>query len=347
MPAPESQNDSSDSIDATAAQWLARCDRGLSPGEQVAYAKWLGENSAHRSAVDRLEKVWGALDQLEAHPLRSRAAPNPDLLAPQRKWVRWAWAPLLAAAAAVAVIYFSGHPAAKPESLASGRAILHPGAERLTLEDGSIVELNTDAKVEVQFSPAERRVQLVRGEAYFKVAKNPSRPFVVSANQVTVNAVGTAFTVGLDQRAISVLVTEGRVRVDEVMLPSGQMAPSPRELSSLQAGQQGQITLARTNDTPEHSEIRITELNQTELDRALAWQGPRLEFVAMPMKSVVAEFNRYNRQKLVVHDANTAAILVGGTFRADNVQAFIRLLDTGFGVSAFPHGDEIILRKTR
>ena len=79
----------------------------------------------------------------------------------------------------------------------------------------------------------------------------------------------------------------------------------------------------------------------------LAWRSLRLEFVAMPLGRVVAEFNRYNRPQLIVADAETAAILVGGTFRADNVDAFVRLLNAGFGVSAFPNGENIILRKPR
>jgi transmembrane sensor len=78
----------------------------------------------------------------------------------------------------------------------------------------------------------------------------------------------------------------------------------------------------------------------------LFWRGPRLEFASLPLGEVVGEFNRYNQKQLVVHDAATAAIRVGGNFRADNVDAFIRLLDVGFGVSAFPVGGQIVLRKT-
>ena len=65
------------------------------------------------------------------------------------------------------------------------------------------------------------------------------------------------------------------------------------------------------------------------------------------MRDVVAEFNRYNARKLVVGDRATADILVGGNFRADNVDSFVRLLDVGFGVAAAPHGDEIVLRRRR
>jgi transmembrane sensor len=93
-------------------------------------------------------------------------------------------------------------------------------------------------------------------------------------------------------------------------------------------------------------ELQVHEVTPAEIERALSWQGLRLEFVDMPLGDVVAEFNRYNLRKLVVGDAKTAAILVGGNFRADNVDAFVRLLDSSFGVTAFQRGSAIVLRRT-
>src|SRR5581483_9214616 len=87
------------------------------------------------------------------------------------------------------------------------------GYERQTLADGSVVELNGNTQVQVAYSPAERRVRLVQGEAHFTVAKNKRRPFWVEAQGVSVRAVGTAFNVRLDPQRVDVLVTEGRVPV--------------------------------------------------------------------------------------------------------------------------------------
>ena len=117
-------------------------------------------------------------------------------------------------------------------------------------------------------------------------------------------------------------------------------------INSLGAGQQGVI--AYTGDYPATAPgtMKVSDLSPAEMDRALFWRGLRLEFLGMPLGEVVAEFNRFNQKKLVVHDAATAAILVGGNFRADNVDAFVRLLDAGFGVSAFPIDGKIVLRKT-
>jgi transmembrane sensor len=334
-----------EAVEAAAAQWLARRDRGLSAREQADYAAWLQADLRHEATVGRLERTWDALDRLAVDPAFQAQPPDPDLLAPRRRG-RWLWifAPLLAAAAAVALVYFGRAPGA--HAPAAPQAIVHPGPERLNLEDGSVVELNTGAKVEVTFTPAERRIRLVRGEAYFTVAKNPARPFIVSANQVAVRAVGTAFSVGLAPRGISVLVTEGHVRVDEVLPPAGEKSATLRALSALGPGQQGVVSYAAPAPDAPPAVMTVTELSPAEVEQALFWRGLRLEFAGLPLGEVVAEFNRYNRKKLVVHDAATAAIRVGGNFRADNVDAFIRLLDVGFGVSAFPAGGEIILRKT-
>lgn len=333
-----------DPVEAAAAQWLARRDRGLDPREQADYTAWLRESPSHEAAVNRLERTWEALDRLAIDPAFQSSPPNPDLLAPpRRRRLLRLWAPLLTAAAAAlaAFVYFS-RPAEVAAPVAQ-RTLIHPGPERLNLEDGSVVELKSGAKVEVKFTASERRVRLVRGEAYFSVAKNPLRPFIVSANQLAVRAVGTAFSVELAPREVSVLVTEGHVRVDEVLLPSGEVSSSPRELSALSAGQQGVIAYA-AETTP--AVVTVSEFTPAQIEQALFWRGLRLEFTGTPLSEVVVAFNRYNQKHLVVHDTVTGAIRVGGNFRADNVDAFIRLLDVGFGVQAFPIGGEIVLRKT-
>jgi transmembrane sensor len=353
MSANPSVSPSSDPVETAASQWLARRDRGLSASEQDAYLQWLREDARHGPAITRLEKVWGILDQLTEWRPEHSLQPNPDLLAPRKRGrVYWLSTAAFAAAAAVALLLFVDSP--KPATPQHRQAIIHPGPERMALEDGSVIELNTGAKVDVHFTPAERRVKLVRGEAHFTVAKNPNRPFIVSADKVAVRAVGTAFSVSLDQREVSVLVTEGKVQVAErpkqvtgdgepgaESLAPGSELPAPNPVAYLTAGQQAVINLAA--DTALAPAVQ--DVTPAQVERSLSWQGMRLEFVDMPLGDVVAEFNRYNRRQLVVEDAATAAILVGGNFRADNVETFVRLLDTGFGVTAFPHGNEIVLRK--
>lgn len=341
MPEPKIKSLPHDPADDAAAQWFIRRDRGLSEPEQAAYQHWLQENASHAAALARVEKLWRALDPVFADRAIAGAPSDADLLAPTRRSRRWWWIPAVAAAAAaVAFLLVPRAPELPSSPTIRAGAILHPGPERLTLTDGSVVELAAQAKVDVQFSAGERRVRLVRGTAFFTVAKNPMRPFIVSTGEVSVRAVGTAFSVALDPLDVSVLVTEGRVRVQE-RSASGAGQVEARELSALDAGQQGVIR----HTTSDRLEISVTRLTPAEIERALGWQGPRLEFADLPLAAVVAEFNRYSGTKLVIGDAATAGIRVGGNFRADHVGGFVSALEAGFNISAVSHGDEIILRQ--
>jgi transmembrane sensor len=329
----------SEEIQDAASAWLARRDRGLSAPEQDAYLEWLYANPLHGRAVVQLERVWTSLNKLEEWRPAHSAVPNPDLLAPRRPSRLYWLTTALAAAAAVALAFYVWLPA-RPAAAPHREAIVHPGPERLTLADGSIVELNQGAKVDVRFTPAERLVELIKGEAHFTVAKNPNRPFIVSAANVAVRAVGTAFSVARSPQEITVLVTEGKVRVDDMSPGPGR---PPREISQLTASQRVVVNTPAPNEA---LAAQVSEVTPAEVERALSWQGLRLEFADMRLGDVVGAFNRYNRQQLAVADEETAAILVGGNLRADNVDGFVRLLDSSFGVSAFRDGNRITLRKT-
>ena len=89
----------------------------------------------------------------------------------------------------------------------------------------------------------------------------------------------------------------------------------------------------------------IREVTPDEIAQALAWQTMRLEFNNLPLRDVVAEFNRYNSRKLLIEDRDTGNILVGGSFRADNVEPFVRLMDLGFGVTSTARGRDVVLRR--
>jgi transmembrane sensor len=316
---------------------MARRDRGLTPAEQDAYLQWLHENAAHGAEIARQERLWRRLDALQHWRPAHSSCPNPDLLVPRMRR-KWLWGSLTVAAAAAAAIAFVPRIGRTPPATANGqhRAIVHPGPRRMTLADGSLVELNAGARVQVNFTPEKRTVSLARGEAHFIVAKNPARPFVVEAGRFNVRAVGTAFDVQLEPQAVSVLVTEGNVQLRE-----RQAQGEPAILSRLSAGQQA--TVVAGERTAGGARVQVRDLNPAEVEAALAWQTLRLEFLDLPLREVVAEFNRFNSRKLVIADDRTGEIRIGGTFRADNVEAFVRLLDVGFGVSAQPHGEDLVL----
>ena len=353
MAAEPSNAENSAPLEATASAWLARRDRGLTAAEQDGYFEWLRADPRHGAMIAHLEKTWGALDALaEWRPTHS-TRPNPDLLAtptPFRKsgWARRIKCPLTirtlaAAAAAVVVAGVFVFQSVSPESPASsGTVRVIPSPERLTLEDGSVVELNHGGKLEIDFSSETRRVRLVRGEAHFTVTKNPARPFIVEANGVAVRAVGTAFNVRHSAAAVEVLVTEGQVQVERSIAVVAASAPTPLAPAptALVAGER-----AIVDTTAPTAQLVVATVGPTEIAQALSWQGVRLEFAELPLAEVVTEFNLRNRQQLFVGDAATGRLRVGGSFRADNVDGFVRLLEASFGVSAQRRADgALVLR---
>lgn len=341
----------SEEIQDAASVWLSRRDRGLGAAEQDAYLEWLYASPLHGRAIIQLERVWSTLNKLEQWRPAHSAVPNPDLLAPRRHSRLYWWSTTLAAAAAIALGLYAWLPTRSTPAAPQRLAIIHPAPEKLTLADGSIVELNQGARIDVQFTPAERHVRLLAGEAHFTVAHNADRPFFVDTGKVSVRAVGTAFSVTLAATEVGVLVTEGKVQVTKQGAGSAEPGAENAQPSTFNAqlsaplfvsvGQRAVVNFASA------AAATVQEVTPAEIQQALAWQALRLEFVDMPLGDVVAEFNRFNRRKLVVADDVTAAILLAGNFRADNVDSFVRLLDEGFGITAFPHGDEIVLRKVR
>jgi len=224
----------------------------------------------------------------------------------------------------------------------------------LKLPDGSIVLLNTDSAMEVDYRANERRVRLVRGEAFFTVAKDASRPFWVDAGTVAVRAVGTAFNVRFRPDTVEVLVTEGKVSVNQSSLPavasaavaapvSDRPAP-PRDPHLLVAGQLAKITMVE-NDSRLSVPIEISEVTAPRVESALAWQAGRLEFSDTPLAEVVAEFNRYNRHKLVIDDPVLARQTFGGAFAPGGYSSLVEILQKSFGVRVERRPDETILRK--
>lgn len=348
FPTPD-QPASIEAIEAAAAAWLSLRDRGMSSDETAGFVRWLQQDPRHAEVFGELDRTWADFDRLAAVPAAAAAPPDADLLAPRsriRRTHRLPWRAFAAVAAAavvlIALLALRGPRHTAETGVGSFR--------KLDLPDGSIVHLNTNSAIDTHFTATERRVQLARGEVFFAVAKDATRPFVVVVDDIAVRAVGTAFNVRQHADAVEVLVTEGRVHVDDTR--SGQSAlvapaaPTPAEPPLLVAGERVVVRLK----PPAEMSIKgatIERLAPPAVQRALAWQESRLEFDGVPLAEVASEFNRYNRRQLVIVDPQLGARRFSGTFRADGYESLVRLLETDFGVSASDQGREIVLRLQR
>lgn len=326
--------ESADTLDAAAAAWLARRDRGLTPAEQDAYFVWLHADPRHADAVARHAAVLARMMALGGWQPELSVEPNPDLLAPPSRRRRRVLAPVLALAAALVLGLFVWRPAPMP---APQKSYLRVN-ERQALADGSLVELKDGSRIDVRFTPDERRVRL-SGEAHFSVAKNPARPFIVEANGVEVRAIGTAFNVRVEAGVVEVYVTEGKVRIDEpTRLDPAETSPA----LILNAGQQTLVAFAPLTPPPS-----VTNVAPDQMRTALEWQTPRLQFFETPLADAVAEFNRHNRNRLLLAKGRIGSLPIGGTFRVDNPEGFVRLLEYTLDIRGEPQADGSILLRQR
>jgi transmembrane sensor len=343
------ESSSDERIEREAAAWILREDRGLTAAEQDAFVEWLAADPGHGADIARQRRYWKRLDQLAQWRPEHGERPNPDLLAPplRRRLLRFAPAIALAAAAAIAVafVWFQPRSALEaPGSPALPSAASSPAPNQRVLDDGSVVELNRDATIVVQFTDTERRVTLERGEAHFEVKTDPARPFIVRAHGVDVRAVGTAFNVRVGAAAVEVLVTEGRVQLDTKREPaSGTTETAAAPPSILVARQRAVVSFAEMTTPPE-----IATLTAGEIERVLAWQHRMIDFSGAPLTEIVAEFNRRNVVQLVLIDPELASLRMSVTLRSDNIDLFVRTLEMNFGARAERRGDtEILLRMAR
>jgi transmembrane sensor len=337
---PEERASAHESIEATAAAWLAQCDDGLNPAETAEFEQWRRQDPRHEQAVVRLEKVWRSLAQLRDFKPTAVMHPDRDLLRtkPGRRIIlRPAWAELaLAAALALAVVWWFRPDPPQSEPQQTRYYTTAGGYERSALPDGSVIELNASTELLTAYGKNERRVQLVRGEAHFTVARATDRPFVVEAGGLEVRALGTAFNVRMHSGQVEVLVTEGRVEVQKESAPLAE---------PLVAGQQlvWSPAVVATQHKPEVQSV------PTEIMReVLAWQRLRLNFANTPLADVITQFNQHNQVQIQLSDPALAPMPIGGSFRPENVEAFVRLLvSEGVVTVERPGANLIVLHPAR
>lgn len=329
-------NSSRDPVEEQASAWVARRDRGLSPLEQDEYLQWLAADARHVEEVQRQAAAFQRMMMLSEWQPVTSAQPNPQLFARRQPSK---WRTVLAMAAAIAVVGGLSWLMLNNRSDSAPPSSYLVVNERLTLPDHSVVELKEGSHVTVDFKPTERRVRLT-GEALFYVAKNAKRPFIVEGGGVAVRAVGTAFNVRVGEKAVDVLVTEGSVRVHPQ--GAGASTEDAPAAATLVAAQQ-RVVFDRAATAPPAP----TPVSAAEIAEELAWKAPRFQFVETPLETAIQEFNRRNSDKIVIGDPALRLVPIGGAFRADNVDAFVRAVEVTLDLRAERRGDEIVLKRPR
>lgn len=311
-----------DRVEETAAAWALR--HPLDESERVELETWLAEDRRHAGALLRAQAALSAIDRAvagndtSANSLLPASAP-----ATTRRWILAGAGGALAAGIAGVV----GWPLLVGERVETARGEIR----RLPLKDGSVAAIDTNSELRVVMASDSRRVTLGKGQAWFQVAKDKSRPFIVDAGIAQVRAVGTAFSVRRTADGVQVAVTEGKV--------AAWARDASGTMTILEAGQ---FATFRTGAV-----APVTGTAPAAIERSLAWRTGEIALDNDTLASAVDQFNRYNRRQFVIVDRDLANERLVGLFQLDNPDTFAATLATSLDVAVTSTPTEIRLARKK
>ena len=333
------QTQAPESMKRTAARWFARRRSGAMTAQELRELEvWLGQDPAHREAYDHLAQLWGGAETVRNDPevmeMREAAFRTQGV----RRWRMGA-----AIAASFVVICLAGAGFVNWATAgrdASPELVAGPNHQEfrtsvgqtatVTLADGSAVTLDSNTIVRTRTTWNRRDVELARGQAFFRVAKQPTRPFVVLANGRTVTALGTSFEVSVDRGRFEVTLVSGKVRVEQPK--DGDRPVTPRS-TTLKPG-------TKLVAEPKGS----WQVATVDIARETSWVDGLLRFRDQPLGQVAAELNRYSRKKVIIEDPELAERPIQGAFTAGDVDEFVRAAEAyGLAEVASESSAEIVL----
>ncbi|WP_395443827.1 FecR family protein [Caulobacter sp. UC70_42] len=316
-----------------AADWLTRLnDDKLPDGDIEAFSAWraVPEN---RAAYERLEDLSQSLRLLANDPDIEAVAASAmtGTTKPKVHFIgrgRRGYFVLGAALAAALIGGVSATLVFRPPSYSTGVGETFSAR----LDDGSRVTLNTDSRVRIRYSKGERRVELVRGQAFFDVAHNAARPFIVAAGDTETRALGTKFEVRRTADGVRVTLTQGSIVVTDRDKPSATWRLVPGQALALSP-----------------RSVAAAKPVAVDAKASSSWTTGDVTFQDVPLSAAVAELNRYSRRKIVLADGVDANRVVNGVFSSSDTTDFVDAVTTLFGLDrvAKSNGDVELQPKVR
>lgn len=297
----DDENSAHDAAMTEALDWFTRRQSGtMTPGEAHTFDAWRAAHPANARAYERVAGLWASPEF--AHALEIQAPATPSRPARRRTALR----PALALAAALVLAVGLSH-------LLDGNPFQSPADHttetgqhtEVPLADGSVVVLNAESAVNILFDAGKRRVELVRGEAFFDVRPDAGRPFEVAAGRSLTRVVGTAFSVTLQGGDTEIRVQRGHVRV------TGDDGGAPVDLTP---GEGVTVTAGRAGGA--------ARAPQT----AFAWLDGRFVFHDRPLAEVMARLARHHKDRVVLATARLRRLRVSGNYRLDDPAAVVAAL---------------------
>lgn len=312
------QHSDNRSIDEQASAWFVRLRADdVTSEERQQFEAWLKQSEAHAKAYDKIVTMW-ALLKTPAQNVRATLQSEGHEQIIHRK--RFSAKRSITLLLILLIVFFQ-----LPAQLQNWRSDYHTVAgEQLdvVLDDGSRVLLNTDSALQVAYSAGQRRVELLRGEAYFEVEADKTRPFLVVHGGIAAKAVGTAFSVKTDDEVAQVVVSEGIV---EVSAP--QTEPVLLVENQLSAYQQGRSNIVVNSD----------------IAKEFSWQRGQLVFNQQPLVSVIDEVNRYRNGQIIIVNPRLKQRIVSGVFDITDADAVVDALTSTLHVNAVALAGRLVM----
>jgi len=339
-------------VPANASEWLAEAStHPLTASQKAALADWLRESPAHVREFLQATLIQQDLGKLNISPEKIDSWINDAKSAGQEpRRIALALKPTFAggrgvpgqvaslaarrpshwlAAASLAVVLLGLGVVLSWEA---GRYSTAFGEQRtVTLADGSVIELNTDSALQVRYTEHLRAIHLIKGEAFFKVAHDAARPFIVSAGEAKVKAVGTEFNVRMGNVSTLVSVIEGTVEVGEDT-PDARAASGAGIESAVRVttGEEASITPASARKST--IRLMVAKLAASSPQRSASWTQGRVEFENTPMVDVLSEFQRYRDIRILIDDERVRQLKLSGSFDAHDPNSALSYIATLPGI---------------
>jgi len=324
---------------AEAAAWITRLHGPNRTAEMEAgFHKWLRESVENRTEFEALTDIWAAVGTLptgatprlerwehsaESHELQQLRSRQRDVQGPWMRIRGWRATGLAASLAAAFLILLLGSWVVR--SRVEPSYTTDVGEQRVVqLEDRSRVWMNSETRVRIGFDRRQRRVELVRGEAFFEVTQDALRRFVVVAGGHRVTALGTSFVVRYQPERTAVTLVEGRVAVDSVP-PPGEAVNAAHPADRKDVHEAGPWVLS-TGQRLIFAPAGIAEIDVPSVDSVLAWRRGEVVLNDTPLQEAVAEMNHYDKTAVVIESPAIATLAVSGLYHTGDNVGFARAI---------------------
>jgi transmembrane sensor len=337
-----SQTSDTDRLEV-ASDWLLRIEAGsLDPEDLAQWLQWYDADPANRDAFEKIQSTFESIHALPMSERKVWASQLDDIPAGKRRFrfpipriSQRLWAPVFATGLAF-IAFLAIWQLRGPRTIETSAFKTERASHRdISLEDGSHVRLGAKSQLFVNFTSQTRYLVLEGGEAFFEVAKDSQRPFLVQAGDVTIRAVGTEFNVRRVMGQTIVAVTEGTVEVRKSLRPdAAQKTPAPIRIV---AGEQASIR-------PREPAVSVKQVDSQAVN---AWQEGRLEFADESLGIVIETINRYSRRDVVITDQAINDYRFTGTVSREHIDEWLFALSAIFPVDVRRVGNDTVLISPR